>query len=133
MLSHNALGPGERAPWPGGRLLVTGWEHAGGQPPGWELATALMDWAVEPGGGVNVAGARALVDGYRAIAGGLPPLDLASFRGAVNAHGNYVCGQVEYALAAEVEDRRYADRSVHHVLSHVPTPAVLARLLDATG
>lgn len=129
VLSHNALIPGNVGRGRDG-LLVTGWEHAGGQPPAWELATALVDWAVEPGGDVNVAGARALVDGYRATAGGLPPLDLASFLGAVTAHGNHACGQLEYALAAYGEDRRYADRNMRHLLSHLPTPAVLKRLLD---
>jgi hypothetical protein len=89
-----------------------------------------MDWAVDPGGGVNIAGARALVDGYRATAGTVPALDLAAFRGAVTGLMNYVTGQVEYALAAtDDEDRRYADRSVRHLLSHLPTRAALEQLL----
>lgn len=129
VLSHNTLGPGmvRRA---NGRLVVFGWEHAGGQPPSWELGNALMDWTVDPGGGVNTAGARGLVEGYREVAGSLPPLDLAMFRGAVTSLGNYVSGQIEYALAADGEDRRYADRSVRHLLTHLPTRADLERLLD---
>ncbi|MBB4912397.1 phosphotransferase [Actinophytocola algeriensis] len=130
VLSHNAMGPGQVRRGPGGGLVVTGWEHAGGQPPAWELANMLMDWTVDPGGGVNIAGARALVDGYHATAGTVPALDLAAFRGAVTGLMNYVTGQVEYALAAtDDEDRRYADRSVRHLLSHLPTRAALEQLL----
>ncbi|MDG4797737.1 phosphotransferase [Micromonospora sp. WMMD1082] len=131
VLCHNTLGPASTRLAPNGRLVVVAWEHAGGQPPSWELANALLDWAVSPGGAVNVAGARALVDGYRATAGTLPPLELASFRGAVTSLANYVFEQVRGALAAHGdEDRRYADRSVAHLLSQLPTRAVLHQLVD---
>ncbi|MFF5216106.1 phosphotransferase [Micromonospora sp. NPDC000442] len=135
VLCHNTLGPASTRLATNGRLVVVGWEHAGGQPPSWELANALLDWAVVPGGAVNVAGARALLDGYRATAGTLPSLDLAAFRGAVTSLANYVSGQVGAALEArDDEERRYADRSVAHLLSHLPTRAVLEQLLDvATG
>jgi thiamine kinase-like enzyme len=72
VLCHNNLNPGNLRVGAGGRLIAVGWEHAGGLPPGWELSDALANWAVNPGGGVNAAGARALVDGYRARAGSLP-------------------------------------------------------------
>ncbi|MFC0527417.1 phosphotransferase [Phytohabitans kaempferiae] len=132
VLCHNTLGPANARRTRDGRLLIVGWEHAGGQPPHWELANALLDWAVEPGGGVNVAGARALVDGYRATAGEVPALSLASFRGAVTSLANYVAGEVDTALATPPgEQRRYADRVVHHVLTHLATRSTLERLLDA--
>ena len=131
VLSHNAMGPGQVRRGQNGSLVVLGWEHAGGQPPAWELAMALMDWTVNPGGGVNAAGARALVDGYRETAGTLPELDVPSFRGAVTGLANYVCGQVEHALTATGdEDRRYSERSVRHLLAHLPTRAALERLVD---
>ncbi|WP_208021034.1 hypothetical protein [Verrucosispora sioxanthis] len=132
VLCHNTLGPASTRLAADGHLVVVGWEHAGGQPPSWELANALLDWAVVPGGSVNVAGARALLDGYRATAGTLPPLDLTAFRGAVTSLANYVFGQVDAALeATDDEERRYADRSVAHLLTHLPTRAVLEQLLDA--
>jgi aminoglycoside phosphotransferase (APT) family kinase protein len=132
VLSHNTIGPGQVRRGPGGRLVVFMWEHAGGQPPNWELGNALMDWTVEPGGGVNVAGARAMVEGYRATAGALPVLDMSMFRGAVTGLANYVFGLVEYAMeAGDDEDRRFAERGVRHVLTHLPTLATLERLLDA--
>ena len=130
VLTHNAFGPGSARLRADGRLVAVGWEHAGGQPPGWELANALMDWTVNPGGGVNRAGARALVDGYRSRAGALPPLGPGSFRGAVTGLANYVSGQVHGALAANDEqERRFADRSVRHLLAHLPTRATLEHLL----
>lgn len=134
VLCHNTLGPAYVRRTREGRLAVVGWEHAGGQPPSWELGNALFDWAVEPGGGVNSAGARALVDGYRATAGRLPDLGMGSFGGAVTSLANYVAGQVATALAAPAgEERRYAERSVHHVLTHLPTRSTLERLLEATA
>ena len=135
VLSINTLGPGSVRLGQGGRLVVVGWEHAGGQPPSWELADALLKWT-ESGGrgggdGVNADGARAMCDGYRAEAGSLPTLDLSSFRGAVTAWLNYAYGQVCVALqASDAEDKRYTDRSLRHLLSHLPTRASLERLLD---
>jgi hypothetical protein len=131
VLTHNTIGPGQVRRGPNGRLVVFAWEHAGGQPPSWELGNALMDWTVDPGGGVNTAGARAMVEGYRATAGSLPALDLSMFRGAVTGLANYVFGQVEYALDAAGEDRRFADRGVRHVLANLPTLATLEELLAA--
>jgi len=131
VLSHNTLGPASTRLGTNGRLIVVGWEHAGGQPPAWELANALLDWTVNPGGGVNRAGARALADGYRATAGSLPTLDTSMFRGAVTGLANYVFGQIQAALdARDDEERRYADRSVRHLLSHLPTRATLEQLLS---
>jgi len=127
VLSHNSLGPGNVRLGLGGALVVMGWEHAGGQPPAWELAEALMNWTVDPGGAVNTAGARALVEGYRARAGAVPPLDLSSFRGGVTAVANYVSGQLHIARD-EADD--FAERNVRHLLSHLPTRATLERILE---
>lgn len=122
VLSHNSLTPGNVRLGTDEQLIVFGWEHAGGQSPGWELSNALLHWTVNPGGGVNAAGARAMVDGYRSRAGTLPPLELATFRGATVSLVNYVWGEVDQALTAwEGEDKRHADRSVQHLLSHLPT------------
>lgn len=130
VLSHNALHPGSVRLGAGGELVVAGWEHAGGQPPAWELAGALVDWAVDPDGGVNVVGAQALVEGYGAEAGSVPPLELRAFHGAATGLLNYVCGQVEVALETKDADgRRHADRVVHHLLTHLPDRGNLERLL----
>jgi aminoglycoside phosphotransferase (APT) family kinase protein len=132
VLCHNNVNPGNVHLGAGGRLVVVGWEHANGLPPAWELATALANWAVDPNGGINAAGARALLDGYRARAGSLPRLDLDSFRGAATGLQNYVVGQVELALEATgEEDERYAERNVRHLLTHLPSRATYERVLAA--
>lgn len=132
VLCHNNLNPGNVRLGAGGRLVVVGWEHASGLPPEWELAAALVNWAVNPGGGVNAAGARALVEGYRARAGAQPRLRLDTFRGAATGLLNYVAGQVDLALnAGTAEDRRYADRNVRHLLTHLPSRQTYEQVLDA--
>jgi Ser/Thr protein kinase RdoA (MazF antagonist) len=132
ILGHNNLSPGNVRLGAGGELVVTGWEHATGIPPAWELAMVLKNWSVDPNGDVNAAGARALVDGYAAETGERPRLELDSFHGAVTGLLNYVSGQVHVALAASTaEDRRYADRDVRHLLGHLPTRATYERVLDA--
>jgi aminoglycoside phosphotransferase (APT) family kinase protein len=131
VLCHNNLNPGNVRLGPAGRLIVTGWEHANGLPPAWELSTALANWVVNPNGGINAAGARALVEGYRAQAGSLPALSLDSFRGAATGLQNYVVGQVTLALNAPGEDdKRCADRSVRHLLTHLPSVRTYERVFD---
>ncbi|MCT2587054.1 phosphotransferase [Actinophytocola gossypii] len=130
VMCHNNLSPGNVRRGPDGRLAVAGWEHASGLPPEWELSAALAAWAVDPRGGVNAAGARALLDGYRARAGVLPPLSLDTFRSAAIGLLNYVSGQVHLALEADSPDeRRYADRDVRHVLTHLPTRTTYSSLV----
>jgi Ser/Thr protein kinase RdoA (MazF antagonist) len=126
VLVHNSLIPGNVRLGPSDTLVVTGWEHAAGQPPSWELGEALSHWAVDPNGGVNVAGARALLRGYAEVAGGLPPVSEAMFRGTATSLANYVAGQVELALTTGDE---YADRTVRHLLTHLPNRAAFDTLL----
>ncbi|MEU2199580.1 phosphotransferase [Isoptericola sp. NPDC019482] len=131
VLSHNTLGPGQCRLRADGRLVVAAWEHAGGQPPSWELADALVSWAVDPGGAVNDAAAAALTEGYRARAGGLPALDLAAFRGSATGLLNYLDGLAGEVLAGHAGPGSDVDRSVAHLLTHLPTPRTYERLLDA--
>jgi hypothetical protein len=132
VLCHNNLNPGNVRLGPHGRLIVTGWEHANGLPPEWELSAALASWAVNPNGGVNAAGARALLEGYRERAGSLPAVTLDTFRGAATGLQNYVAGQVGWALdAAGTDDERYADRSIRHLLTHLPSAETYERILEA--
>ncbi|MBG0562268.1 phosphotransferase enzyme family protein [Actinoplanes aureus] len=127
---HNNLNPGNVRVGPGGRLVVTGWEHAAGLPPAWELCSALANWAVAPGGAVNVRGARALVAGYRERAGSLPSLSLGTFRGTATALQNYVAGQIDLALDAG-DEPGHAERSVRHLLTHLPSRSTFQHLLAA--
>lgn len=129
VLTHNSLQPGNVRLRGDGRPVIIGWHHAGGQPPEWELAEALVHWAVDPGGSVNVAGAVAMLEGYRAVAGALPPMGPGSFRGAITALANYVYGEATEALTAGEAERAFADRKVRHLLAHLPSRATLEDLL----
>ena len=132
VLCHNNVSPGNVRIGEGGRLVVAGWEHANGLPPEWELSAALANWAVNPGGGINTAGARALVEGYRSRAGALPPLSIDTFRGAATALQNYVAGEVDAALNANgEEDERYAERNVRHLLTHLPSRETYEQVVAA--
>lgn len=129
VLSHNVLGPGMVRKGADGRLVVFAWEHAGGQPPSWELAQALADWAVDPNGGVNTTGAQALLQGYASVSGEVPTFDLAMFRGTAISVANYTFGQVSDALA-DLQDTD-ASRSAQHLLTHLSTRQTMEELLDA--
>ncbi|WP_154794561.1 phosphotransferase [Occultella kanbiaonis] len=142
VLTHNSMGPAKVRRERDGSLVVVGWEHAGGQPPAWELADVLANWTIDPSGAVNVAGARALVEGYAAVADGVPNLDEAAFRGFAMSMCNYVGGQVDAALDAhsaamttagrtEAAERDFTARSVTHLLTHLPRRAAFAQLLEA--
>ena len=132
VLCHNNLNPGNVLLGAGEQPIVTGWEHASGLPPEWELSAALASWAVNPNGGINAAGARALLEGYQKRAGSLPALSIETFRGAATGLQNYVAGQVGWALNTTSEhDQRYADRSVRHLLTHLPSVETYGRVLDA--
>jgi Phosphotransferase enzyme family len=138
VLCHNTLGPAKAFHADGGRLVVVGWEDAGGQPPSWELCDALQHWAIGIGG-VNVAGAKTMLRGYVEVAGSIPPLSMATFRGAAVSLVNYVGDQVEQALNARTDgERHHAERSVRHMLSGMAAAAsdgafgsTFEQLLDA--
>jgi Ser/Thr protein kinase RdoA (MazF antagonist) len=131
VLCHNNLAPGNVRVGSGGRLVVSGWEHANGLPPAWELSSALVNWAVDANGGVNAAGVRALLDGYRERAGALPSLGIDTFRGTATALQNYVAGQIDLALnPGDDEDARYLSRNVRHLLTHLPSRATFEKVLD---
>jgi Ser/Thr protein kinase RdoA (MazF antagonist) len=134
VLTHNSLLPANVRRGADGRLVVSGWEHADGLPPGWELAEVLTHWTVNPDGGVNAAAARAMAAGYREVAGALPPLELAMFRGTAVSLSNYTSGQVAAALEADGEQaQRFADRNIRHLLGHLPRRRTFELLLAAVG
>ncbi|MEU4425202.1 phosphotransferase [Actinoplanes sp. NPDC024001] len=124
VLCHNNLTPGNVRAGAAGRLVVTGWEHAAGLPPVWELCSALVNWTATP------SGVRALLDGYQERAGAVPALSLDSFRGTATALQNYVAGQIDLALEAGPGDLAFAERNVRHLLTHLPSRAGYERILE---
>lgn len=134
VLCHNTLGPGVVRRGSAGELVVLSWEHAGGQPTGWELCDALVHWTNDPNGGINRAAALAMVDGYRTVTGTLPPIGIDSFHGAAISLVNYLNGLIGDALNEPAEERRaLANRSVHHLLTHMPTRSTFEQILEAVG
>jgi Phosphotransferase enzyme family len=147
IMCHLGVGPSNlRVLTGGGRLALLGWWHAGAFPPQWELASALDCARGVSGEGINMAAARAVLDGYRAehavhaVLSGhgaehgsdMPwPLDLSCFSATVCAWLNWVFGQANMATeATDPNDRRHLDRSVHHLLAHPLTRSDLERLLE---
>lgn len=64
----------------------------------------------------------------------LPGLDLSTFSGAATSLANYTFGEVSQALSArDDEQRRHTDRSVRHLLAHLPSRAILERILDVVS
>jgi hypothetical protein len=57
------------------------------------------------------------------------PDTLDSFRGTATAMRNYVAGQIDLALSAA--DGSYVDRTVRHLLTHLPSRATYERILAA--
>jgi Ser/Thr protein kinase RdoA (MazF antagonist) len=113
-----------------GQLVVSGWEHADGLPPAWELCAALVEWAVDPAGEVSEASVRALLNGY----GTVPELTLGCFRGIATGLLNYVSGEICLALEASgAEDARFADRNVRHLLTHLPSRETFERVLETAN
>ncbi len=134
VLSHNALGPGQVSRGEAGRLVVAGWEHAGGQPPDWELAEALLSWTVDRGVHVNATAAAAMVWSYSQTANRAPKLELSTFAGAVTGLANYVSGQVYLALeTTDPDEQAFMRRNVRHLLTHLPRQSTLDQILDAVA
>jgi Ser/Thr protein kinase RdoA (MazF antagonist) len=127
VLCHNTLGPAKVWRGEGDCLVVVDWDYAGGQPPGWELCDAMLHFVD------TASAARAMLDGYQAHAGTLPPVNLATFRGALTSHANYIAEQLDMALnAGDDEDRRHAERGLRHLLSGtLPSRESLEQRLEA--
>jgi hypothetical protein len=131
LLTHCSLGPGN-ARLRDGRLLITGWEHAGAQPAAWELGAALVAWALGTDRTVNTRAAHALWGGYRTAGGTVPALDVDNFSASISAWLNWTHGQAAGALEApDGERRRTLDRSAAQLLSRPLTRAGLDSILLA--
>lgn len=132
ILSHAWFAPGAIRIAGGDEVAVVGWEHASAIPPDWELGDALRAWSegvdLELGG---AAAARALLDGYRELAGGPDRLELSMLTSSVTAWLNWTATRVQIALTCEDEERRaIAARNVPGLLEHPVSLAKLERLVE---
>jgi aminoglycoside phosphotransferase (APT) family kinase protein len=99
-----------------GRLIVLDWENAGPLEPEWEIGAALVGWCAGRCGFDPVA-ARGLLDGYRAVAGGLPALGPGPFRMTVVTHLNFLEAMATQALD-DPAHRGYAEQRIASLLDH---------------
>lgn len=103
---------------------------AGAVVPAWELGYVLVQWAVY--GGVNPRAARALLDGYRSVAGEVPSLALGSFAFGIGGYLSWTYNMFCEAIVAEGgEKTQYAELSVREVVDDPLTVEKLETLLAA--
>lgn len=117
-----------------GSLTSTGWEFAGAIPPSWHLGMVLDSWCSKPDEGTNTAVAKPLLDGYKSVAGSVPPLDLSVFSPVITAWLNWLVSRMNYALQDEDADKRVsAEREVANMLAFPHGRERFERLLDAAS
>lgn len=95
-------------------LVVLHWDFAGPNVPEWELAYVLKHWA--SGRRSNAGTARALIEGYRAIAA-VPSLDACSFWLPITAELNWTHDQFCRALGNVGEKREFSEGAIRDLLS----------------
>ena len=135
ILCHCGFGPANTRVARDGRLVVLGWEHAGGFPPNWEVANAIVAWCVGPQrNAADAQAARSFINGYRSIMGNSPALDLSCFTAEAAGWLNYAYGQIRCALdTADPDQRQFTHRNVRHLLQHAPSVAWFERVLDGVS
>jgi thiamine kinase-like enzyme len=115
---------------PNDDLVVMHWDFAGPMLPAWELASALLHWSFY--GGVNVAAARALLDGYRNQRGEAPPLGLGSFTTAISGWLTWLLHRAcEATESVADEQHQFAQRAVKEVLDDPLTVSRLEAFLES--
>jgi hypothetical protein len=124
------LQPGSVRMGAGGVMTVVHWEFAGPMPPAWELAYALVQWTTGPGS-PSLSAAKALVDGYRSVAGTLAGLEITSFTSLVASRLNYLARTISLALNPANPNHRFAEAELPGLLARRLSVTDLERLLAA--
>lgn len=134
ILSHGSPGPGAFHRRNGHDLVLTNWDHACAIPPGWELASVLDHWGVDPLGDVSEPTVRGVIKGYREALGAEPYLALGMFSGTVTGLLNWTESRINVALGAdEPRARDHAARELPGLLEHLPTIDRFDRILAAAA
>jgi Ser/Thr protein kinase RdoA (MazF antagonist) len=117
----------------GGSLAVIDWDNLGPADPGGELVRVLLDWFFDHDV-LDVAAAHGTLAAYRA-AGGPGRITADSFGFVIASRLNFLHRQLDIALDAATEERHrdWAAREIDEALRIMPTPAVLAQLVDLDG
>jgi Ser/Thr protein kinase RdoA (MazF antagonist) len=115
----------------GGELVPLDWDNVGPADPDRELAKLLFDWFVVNGRPDRRA-VPEVVDAYRAAGGPGRLPDARAFGMAIAADLNFLRRQATMALAPDTppEHRQHAIMEIDESLARLPTPDLLAELIE---
>ena len=114
-----------------GELVVVDWDNLGPAEPGRELARVLFDWYVEDDH-ADLDAIRRTHEAYVRAGGPGRIGEVSDFSMLVACRLNFLRVQVRVALdpAAEQRHRDWAEREIEEALRLVPTPRLLAEVLE---
>src|SRR5215468_3723395 len=114
-----------------GELVLLDWDDAGPASPGRELAYLLVAWHVH-GGKPDAAAVRSTLAAYQAAGGPGAIRDEQSFGMLIACMLNFLQSQAGVALDpnAAAEHRQHACTEISDTLARLPTPGLIAQLID---
>ncbi len=117
-----------------GELVPLDWDDAGSASPGRELARLLADWHVHDGKPDAAAVQRTLA-AYQATGGPGRIRDEQSFTMLIACTLNFLHSQASVALDpnAAAGHRQHADAEIPDTLTRLPTPGLIAQLINLTA
>ena len=115
----------------GGELVVVDWDNLGPAEPARELARVLFDWFVE-GDDADLDAIRRTYEAYLRAGGPGRIGQLPDFSMLVACRLNFLRVQVGAAVDPRTEQRHrdWAEREIEEALRILPTPRLLAEVLD---
>jgi Ser/Thr protein kinase RdoA (MazF antagonist) len=114
-----------------GELVLLDWDEAGPASTGRELAKLVADWHVHDGR-PDAAAVRRTVAAYREAGGPGRIRDEQSFGMLIACMLNFLESQAGLALdpSADAEHRQHACAEISDTLARLPTPGLMAQLID---
>ncbi|MBF8187151.1 phosphotransferase [Nonomuraea sp. K274] len=133
VVCHRDLHPENVLAGPSGALVVVDWDNVGPATPGRELAQALFDWFCD-GPGADLDAMRGMYDAYVRDGGPGRVSRPADFSMLLSTRLNFLLVQARVALdlQAEARHREWAEREIDEGLRILPTPGLLADVLELT-
>lgn len=135
LLCINDFGPSSVRLLKDDEIAVVHWDFVGTNTPKWELGGALHHWSLgHDRRSVNAVAVRALLSGYRDVAGTVPDLDLSIFTPAICGALNWTNGRISRALdTSNLKRQRRELPEVLDLLKHPLNVATYERILDAAN
>jgi Ser/Thr protein kinase RdoA (MazF antagonist) len=114
-----------------GELVLLDWDDVGPASPGRELAYLLVAWHVHDGK-PDATAVRSTLAAYQAAGGPGRIRDMQSFGMLIACMLNFLQSQAGVALNpnAAAGHRQHADDEISDTLARLPTPGLIARLID---